>query len=74
MLRLLLDSEGTIPTHEMSDQLGIPKSTVQRRAKRLEENYLLKHYSLDPMKFGWRKIDLLIYTEGGETIELIALR
>src|ERR1700680_2871343 len=70
MLRLLLDSEGSIPTHEISKQLGVPISTVQRRRKRLEEEYLVKHYSLDPIKFGWRKIDLLIYTEGGGTIEI----
>jgi DNA-binding Lrp family transcriptional regulator len=70
MLRLLLDSEGHIPTHELSNQLGIPLSTVQRRRKRLEEEYLIKHYSLDPMKFGYRRIDLLIYTEGGGTIEI----
>jgi DNA-binding Lrp family transcriptional regulator len=68
MLRLLLDSGGSIPTHELSQQLDMPLSTVQRRRKRLEEDYLIKHYSLDPMKFGWRKIDLLIYTEGGETM------
>src|SRR5271169_3189432 len=70
MLRLLLDSEGHIPTHELSNQLGIPLSTVQRRRKRLESEYLIKHYSLDPMKFGYRKIDLLIYTEGGGTTEI----
>ena len=70
MLRLLLDSEGSIPTHEISEQLGMPISTVQRRRKRLEEEYLIKHYSLDPMKFGYRKIDLLIYTEGGETMNI----
>ena len=70
MLRLLLDSEGNIPTHEISQTLGIPLSTVQRRRKRLEETYLLKHYSLDPMKFGFRQIDLLIYTEGGETMNI----
>jgi DNA-binding Lrp family transcriptional regulator len=70
MLRLLLDSEGTIPTHEISDLLKIPISTVQRRRKKLESEYLIKHYSLDPMKFGWRKIDLLIYTEGGGTMEI----
>src|SRR3984893_15228813 len=70
MLRLLLDSEGRIPTHEISDQLGIPISTVQRRRKRLEEDYLIKPFSLDPMKFGYRKIDLLIYTMGGDTIEI----
>ncbi len=70
MLRLLLDSEGSMPTHEMSMQLGIPLSTVQRRRKRLEEEYLIKHYSLDPMKFGYRRIDLLIYTQGGETMNI----
>jgi DNA-binding Lrp family transcriptional regulator len=70
MLRLLLDSEGKIPTHELSQQLGVPLSTVQRRRKRLEETYLIKTYALDPMKFGYRRIDLLIYTEGGETMSI----
>jgi DNA-binding Lrp family transcriptional regulator len=70
MLRLLLDTEGNVPSHEISLQLGIPLSTVQRRRKRLEANYLLKHYSLDPLKFGFRLIDLLIYTEGGETLNV----
>ncbi len=70
MLRLLLDSEGSIPTHEISQKLNVPISTVQRRRKRLEEEYLIKHYSLDPMKFGYRRIDLLIYTQGGETMNI----
>jgi DNA-binding Lrp family transcriptional regulator len=70
MLRLLLDSEGNISTHEISVQLGTPLSTIQRRRKRLEEEYLIKHYSLDPLKFGYRLIDLLIYTEGGETMNI----
>jgi DNA-binding Lrp family transcriptional regulator len=70
MIRLLLESEGTIPSRELSLKLGIPLSTVQRRRKRIEETYLIKHYSLDPMKFGYRKIDLLIYTEGGETMNI----
>jgi len=70
MLRLLLDSEGNISTHEISQKLDIPLSTVQRRRKRLEEDYFIKNYSLDPIKFGWRKIDLLIFTEGGETMNI----
>jgi DNA-binding Lrp family transcriptional regulator len=70
MLRLLLDSEGRVPSHEISLQLGIPLSTVQRRRKRLEADYLVRTYALDPMKFGFRRIDLLIYTRGGATIEL----
>jgi DNA-binding Lrp family transcriptional regulator len=45
-------------------------STVQRRRKKLEEAYLMKTYSLDPMKFGYRRIDLLIYTEGEQTMRI----
>ncbi len=70
ILRLLLETEGAVPTHEISQQLGLPLSTVQRRRKRLEANYLLKHYSLDQLKFGFRLIDLLIYAEGGETMNV----
>jgi DNA-binding Lrp family transcriptional regulator len=70
MLKLLLDSEGKISSHELSTELDIPLSTVQRRRRRIEETYLIKHYSLDPMKFGYRRIDLLIYTEGGETMNI----
>ena len=70
MLRLLIESEGTMPTHEISQQLGVPLSTVQRRRKRLEENYLVKYYALNLEKFGWRRIDLLIATEGGATISV----
>ncbi len=65
LLKLLLDSEGKITTLELSRQLGIPLSTVQRRRKRLEDTYLVKDYSLNLTKFGWRRIDLLIATERG---------
>jgi DNA-binding Lrp family transcriptional regulator len=70
MLRLLLDSQGNVSSHDVSSQLEIPLSTVQRRRKRLEDTYLIKTYSLDPMKFGYRRIDLLIYTEGGHTMNV----
>ena len=50
--------------------MGIPLSTMQRKRKRLEQEYIVKNYSIDPLKFGYRRIDLLIYTEGGRTIEI----
>ena len=70
LLKLLLESEGAVSTHELSRQLDVPISTVQRRRNRLEEEYILKQYSLNPLKFGYRRIDLLIYTRGGETMEV----
>ena len=70
LLRLLIDSEGRIPSQELSLQLGIPLSTVQRRRKRLEETYLVKTYSLDPLKFGFRRIDLLIAIGGGASVSV----
>ncbi len=68
MLRLLLQSDGKIHSHELSQELRIPVSTVQRRRKRLEDTYLIKSYALNPLKFGWRRIDFLIATEGGATM------
>jgi DNA-binding Lrp family transcriptional regulator len=70
LLRLLVDSEGRIPSQELSLQLGIPLSTVQRRRKKLEETYLVKTYSLDPLRFGFRRVDLLIAIGGGASISV----
>jgi DNA-binding Lrp family transcriptional regulator len=68
VLKLLLQSDGNIHSHEISEQLGISSSTIQRRRKRLENEYMIKSYSLNPLKFGWRRVDFLIATEGGSTM------
>ena len=70
LLRLLLDSEGMVSSHVLSEKAGVPLSTAQRRRKHLEEEYILRHYAINPMKFGFRKVDLLIYTEGGGTMDI----
>jgi DNA-binding Lrp family transcriptional regulator len=64
----LSELDRKVLSQELSRLLGIPLSTVQRRRKRLEETYLIKSYSLNPMKFGWRRIDLMIATTGGATL------
>jgi DNA-binding Lrp family transcriptional regulator len=47
----------------LASKLGIPQTTIQRRKKRLEKEFLTSTYTLDLEKFGWRHVDLLISTE-----------
>ena len=51
----------------LAKKLGIPITTIQRRKKRLEEDFLTSTYSLNVERFGWRRVDLLIYTRNGKT-------
>jgi DNA-binding Lrp family transcriptional regulator len=44
----------------LSAKLGIPITTIRRRRKRLEREFLKIHYVLDIEKFGWRRIDFFI--------------
>ena len=70
ILTMLLESNGRVSSNQVSKKLEIPKSTVQRRRKRLEKEYLTTTYSLNSEKFGWRNIDLLIATERGATLDV----
>lgn len=67
VLRSLLDSSGKVSSLALSRKLEIPLTTVQRRRKRLESEFLEVSYSLRLDKLGWRKADLLISTEKGMT-------
>jgi DNA-binding Lrp family transcriptional regulator len=51
----------------LAKRLGIPLTTIQRRKKRLEEDFLTSTYTLNVERFGWRRVDLLIYTRNGKT-------
>jgi DNA-binding Lrp family transcriptional regulator len=51
----------------LSKKLGVPQTTIQRRRTRLEKEFLEYSYSLNLEKFGWRRVDLLIYTRNGKT-------
>jgi DNA-binding Lrp family transcriptional regulator len=67
LLRLLVDSHGSASSNQLSRELHIPTSSIARTRRRLEQTYISKQYSLDPTKFGWRRIDLLIYVGGGKS-------
>ena len=47
MLRLLLDSEGSVSSDELSRQFDVSTHSIQEHRKRLEETCLIRQYSLD---------------------------
>ena len=72
ILKVLLDrgggdGEGEVSSRQLEEKLGMPRSTIQRRRRHLEERYLEHTYSLNLANLGFRRVDLLIYTGGGAT-------
>jgi DNA-binding Lrp family transcriptional regulator len=65
MLQTLLASSGRVSSLALSRKLEIPLTTIQRRRKRLESEFLEVAYSLKLEKLGWRNADLLISTSKG---------
>lgn len=68
ILKTLLSSTGEISSLTLSRELDIPLSTVQRRRKRLEADFLEASYSPRLEKLGWRVAMLFVQTEKGNTI------
>ncbi|MGA9151541.1 MAG: Lrp/AsnC family transcriptional regulator [Candidatus Nitrosopolaris sp.] len=68
ILKVLLDTnDGKRSSILLSRKLGVPATTILRRRKRLEKDFLELSYSLKLTKFGWRRVDLLISTRNGKT-------
>ena len=67
ILRSLVSSRGRISSVELARKLEIPLTTIQRRRKRLESEFLEVAYSLKLEKLGWRRADLLVSTNKGTT-------
>jgi DNA-binding Lrp family transcriptional regulator len=68
ILKVLLDvNDGKRSSILLSKKLGVPQTTILRRRKRMEKEFLDISYSLNLEKFGWRRIDLLISTRNGKT-------
>lgn len=70
ILKALLEPNGRISSVSLEKKLGIPRSTILRRRKYLEENYLQISYILNLSKLGFRRVDLFIYTDHGATSEI----
>lgn len=67
VLKSLLDSNGRVSSLALSRRLEIPLTTIQRRRKRLESEFVESSYSLRLDKLGWRKAQLLVSTQNGMT-------
>jgi DNA-binding Lrp family transcriptional regulator len=68
ILKILLNpNDGKHSSETLSKSTGSPISTIQRRRKQLEKEYLELSYTLLIEKFGWRRVDLLISTTSGKT-------
>ncbi len=67
ILKDLLSPNGRTTSLSLAERLGIPLTTIQRRRKRLEKEFLESHYSLNLDKFGWRRVDFFISTRNGKT-------
>lgn len=67
LLKMLLTPDGRHSSKTLARKLGLPATTIQRRRKRLEKEFLTFSYSLNLDRFGWHKVDFLIATESGKT-------
>lgn len=70
ILKVILIPGGRVCSNVLAAKLGLPRSTIQRRRKYLEKQYLQSFYTLDLKDLGYRRIDLLIYVGGGNSIRI----
>lgn len=70
ILKVLLEPEGNVSSTALSEKLGVPLTTIQRRRNHLENKYLDVTYSLRLGRLGFRRIDFFLYTAGGGTAEI----
>lgn len=68
IVKRLISSSGKVSSLLLSRELDIPLTTTQRRRKRLEEEFVEAHYSLNVGKLGWRKATLFISVSQGDSI------
>lgn len=67
ILKILLTPDGKNSSVILSEKLGIPLTTIQRRRKRLEKQFLQTYRVLNLENLGWRRVDLLLATRNGKT-------
>jgi len=67
ILKEILSPNGDKTSQSMSRKFNISMTTLQRRRKRLEKEFLERDYTFLLEKFGWRRVDFFISTSDGKT-------
>src|SRR6476659_6958888 len=67
ILKEILSPSENKTSGSISKKFNISMTTLQRRRKRLEKEFLEQDYTLLLNKFGWRSIYFFISTSGGKT-------
>lgn len=67
ILSFVLNPNGKITTYSLAKKIAAPATTVQRRRAYLEKRFLDLNYTLKLEELGFRRIDLLIGTQRGQT-------
>ena len=72
LLKILLMPNGNIKSNQsISATLGAPVTTIRRRRKRLESQFLKIQYILEIEKFGWRRVDFFISILQGKVDDVV---
>src|SRR6476619_7025947 len=67
ILKAILSPSENKTSGSISKKFNISLTTLQRRRKRLEKEFLEEDYTLLLDKFGWRRVDFFISTTDGKT-------
>ncbi len=70
LLKRMLGKDGISITAKYTPDLGIPRTTFQRRVKFLKDNYIFTFNILNQKGLNFRRIDLMISSNSGETKSL----
>ncbi len=67
ILKEILSPNENKTSGSISKKLNVSLTTLQRRRKRLEKEFLEEDYTFLLKKFGWRRVDFFISTSDGKT-------
>jgi DNA-binding Lrp family transcriptional regulator len=70
ILKVLLERDGTVATNTLAKRIGVPRSTVLRRRRYLEQYVISSDYTIDLSRYGFRRVDFLVETMSGMTSKL----